>query len=38
MYVNAPINARLLIFDLDETLVHCYENNSEEGYADNCNT
>jgi len=31
--VNAPANSRLLIFDLDETLVHCYENNSEGGHA-----
>ena len=37
MYVNAASNARLLIFDLDETLVHCYEN-SDEGYAENCNS
>jgi predicted HAD superfamily phosphohydrolase YqeG len=35
MHVNAPKNSRLLIFDLDETLVHCFEDN-ESGHAENC--
>lgn len=36
MHVKAPANSRLLIFDLDETLVHCFENN-ESGHAENLN-
>ena len=24
-YIDAPPNKRLLIFDLDETLLHCYD-------------
>jgi predicted HAD superfamily phosphohydrolase YqeG len=28
--IDAPQSARILIFDLDETLIHCFDNDEYE--------